>query len=130
MAKRKRRNFTPEFKAEVVLETLSSESSQAEVCRRHNLSDEQLSKWKRQLLENAATLFEPADKQSDASAARSPLTVCVPGSIALKTLRSLDAIRSGWAILHTSVSKDTSSMYVCSWMSSLAGSEGGISVNT
>ena len=59
-----------EFKAEVVLETLSSESSQAEVCRRHNLSDEQLSKWKRQLLENAATLFEPADKQSDASAER------------------------------------------------------------
>ena len=71
MAKRKRRNFTPEFKAEVVLETLSSESSQAEVCRRHNLSDEQLSKWKRQLLENAETpLFEPADKQSDASAER------------------------------------------------------------
>ena len=64
-------NFTPEFKAEVVLETLSSESSQAEVCRKpHNLSDEQLSKWKRQLLENAATLFEPADKQSDASAER------------------------------------------------------------
>ena len=70
MAKRKRRNFTPEFKAEVVLEALSGESSQAEVCRRHNLSDEQLSKWKRQLLENAATLFEPADKQSDASAER------------------------------------------------------------
>ena len=70
MAKRKRRNFTPEFKAEVVLEALSGESSQAEVCRRHNLSDEQLSKWKRQLLENAATLFEPADKQSDASVER------------------------------------------------------------
>ncbi len=70
MAKRKRRNFTPEFKAEVVLEALSGESSQAEVCRRHNLSDEQLSKWKRQLLENAATLFEPADKHSDADAER------------------------------------------------------------
>ena len=70
MAKRKRRNFTSEFKAEVVLEALSVESSQAEVCRRHNLSDEQLSKWKRQLLEKAATLFEPADKQSDASAER------------------------------------------------------------
>ena len=71
MAKRKRRNFTPEFKAEVVLEALRGESSQAEVCRRHNLSDEQLSKWKRQLLENAeTTLFEPADKQSDASAER------------------------------------------------------------
>ena len=69
--KRKRRNFTPEFKAKVVLEALSGESSQAELCRRHNLSDEQLSKWKRQLLENAETpLFEPADKQSDASAER------------------------------------------------------------
>ena len=37
---------------------------------RHNLSDDQLSKWKRQLLENAATLFEPADKRSDADAER------------------------------------------------------------
>ena len=70
MAKRKRRNFTLEFKAEVVLEALMGESSQAELCRRHNISDEQLSKWKRQLLENAATLFEPADKQSDADAER------------------------------------------------------------
>ena len=31
MAKRKRRNFTPEFKAEVVLEALRGENSQAEV---------------------------------------------------------------------------------------------------
>ena len=70
MAKRKRRNFTAEFKAEVVLEALSGQSSQAELCRRHNLSDEQLSKWKQQLLENAATLFEPTDKQSDANMER------------------------------------------------------------
>ena len=60
----------PSFRSEVVLEALSGESSQAELCRRHNLSDEQLSKWKRQLLENAASLFEPADKQSDAAAER------------------------------------------------------------
>ncbi len=42
MAKRKRRTFTAEFKAEVVLEALTGKSSQAEVCRRHNISDEQL----------------------------------------------------------------------------------------
>ena len=67
----KTKNLHPEFKAEVVLEALTVESSQAELCRRHNLSDEQLSKWKRKpLLENAATLFEPADKQSDANAER------------------------------------------------------------
>ena len=34
MAKRKRRRFTPEFKAEVVLEALRGESSQAELCWR------------------------------------------------------------------------------------------------
>ena len=66
----KRRNFTPEFKAEVVLEALSGQSSQAELCRKHNLSDVQLSKWKRQLLENAASLFEPIDKQTHASQQR------------------------------------------------------------
>ena len=66
----KRRRFTPEFKAEVVIEALSGQSPQAELCRRHNLSDEQLSKWKRQFLKNAATLFEPADKQTNASQQR------------------------------------------------------------
>ena len=60
----KRRNFTPEFKAELVLEVLSGGSSQAEVCRRHNLKENQLSQWKRQLLENAPMLFESTDKQS------------------------------------------------------------------
>ena len=64
MAKRKRRNVTPEFKAEVVIEALSGESSQAELCRCHNLSEEQLSTWKRQLIENAASLFESRDKSS------------------------------------------------------------------
>lgn len=66
MAKRKRRTFTPEFKAKVVLEALSGESSEAEVCRRHNISEDQLSKWKQQLVENAAPLFKSTDKQSDA----------------------------------------------------------------
>ena len=32
--------YTPEFKAEVVLEALSGETSQAELCRRHNLSEQ------------------------------------------------------------------------------------------
>ena len=64
MAKRKRRGFTLEFKTEVVLEALKGESSQAEVCRRHNLSEEQVSEWKQQLLENAASLFESRGKPS------------------------------------------------------------------
>ena len=66
----KRRRFTAEFKAEVVLEALSGESSQAELCRRHNLSEDQLSKWKQQFVENAASLFESSDKASEDAAER------------------------------------------------------------
>ena len=70
MAKRKRRTFTPEFKTEVVLEALRGESSQAELCRRHNLSEDQVSKWKKQFLENAASVFASTDQQSSESAER------------------------------------------------------------
>ena len=66
----KRRNFTPEFKAEVVLEALRGESSQAELCRHHNLSEQQLSKWKQQVVENVATLFSSTDQQSSEAAER------------------------------------------------------------
>ena len=68
--KRKRKKFTPEFKAKVVIAALSGENSEAEICRRHNITEAQLSQWKRQLLENAATLFEPNRKQSDAATER------------------------------------------------------------
>ena len=60
----KRRTFTPEFKAEVVLEALRGETSQAALCRRYNLSEQQLSKWKQQVVENVATLFASTDQQS------------------------------------------------------------------
>ena len=65
MAKRKRSTFTPEFKTEVVLEALRGESSQAELCRKpHNLSEDQLSKWKQHFLENAVSVFTATDQQS------------------------------------------------------------------
>ena len=70
MAKRKRSTFTPEFKTEVVLEALRGETSQAELCRRHNLSEDQVSKWKQEFLENAASVFAPTDKRSSEAADR------------------------------------------------------------
>ena len=66
----KRRNFTPEFKAEVVLEALRGETSQAELCRRYNLSEQQLSKWKQQVIENVASVFASTDQQSSEAAER------------------------------------------------------------
>ena len=71
MAKRKRRTFTPEFKTEVVLEALRGESSQAELCRKpHNLSEDQVSKWKQQFVENAVSVFAATDQQSSEEAER------------------------------------------------------------
>ena len=65
----KRRTFTPEFKAEVVLEALRGETSQAELCRRYNLSEQQLSKWKQQVVENMATPLVPSTDQQSSEAA-------------------------------------------------------------
>ena len=68
MAKRTR--YTSEFKAEVALDALSGESSQVELCRRYNLSEQQVSKWKQQAIENFASLFESKDKASVADTSR------------------------------------------------------------
>ena len=60
MVKRKRRTFTPEFKAEVVLGP-SAVKVHKRSCGvlRHNLNEDQLSKWKQQFLENAAAVLPP-----------------------------------------------------------------------
>lgn len=66
---RKRRRFTPEFKAQVVLDILTGRQSPAEACRKHALSPNLLSLWKAHFLERAHTLFQP-DEQRDGDPAR------------------------------------------------------------
>ena len=62
--------FTPQFKAEVVIEVLTGQSSQADCVENITSVADQLSKWKHQLIQNAATLFESTDKPSDDSTER------------------------------------------------------------
>ena len=66
---KKRRRFTSEFKAQVVLEVLTGAQSPAEVCRRHVLSPNLLTTWKATFLEKAHTLFQ-GDAQRDEDQAR------------------------------------------------------------
>ena len=68
----KRRRFTAKFKAEIVREALTGDSSQAELCRGYNLSENQVSTWKRKpYLEHAETFFESeTEKHSSESAER------------------------------------------------------------
>ncbi|MBT7074244.1 MAG: transposase, partial [Anaerolineae bacterium] len=53
----KRRTFTAEFKAKVVLAILSGEKTAAEICREHRIKEALVSRWKKQFLERAATVF-------------------------------------------------------------------------
>lgn len=69
MPRRSRRTFTPEFKAKVALGALTGAASQAELCRRHQISPNLLALWKATLLERLPTVFQ-ADEQRSAEAAR------------------------------------------------------------
>lgn len=60
-----RRKFTPEFKAQVVLEVLTGVKSSAEACRDYQLQPQVLGRWKTHLLEQAATLFASDNEQQE-----------------------------------------------------------------
>jgi transposase len=63
---RKRRNFSAAFKTQVVLQLLSGEKSQAELCREHQINGQLLNTWKSHFLAHASSVFEshnPAPEQ-------------------------------------------------------------------
>jgi transposase-like protein len=66
---RKRRTFTAEFKTEHVLEVLTGDFTPAEVCRRYQLSPQQLADWKADFLANASVVFQ-RDHESELLAER------------------------------------------------------------
>src|SRR5512143_1104689 len=68
MPKRRRRSFTAEFKAQVVLEVLTGLKTQAEAARQHKLKPELIARWKDIALGGLEALFqgEPQDGQDQA----------------------------------------------------------------
>ncbi len=54
---KKRRNHSPEFKAKVALATIKGDQSIAELSQHYNLAQNQISTWKKQLLERSAEVF-------------------------------------------------------------------------
>jgi len=58
MSKRPRRNHAPAFKAKVALEALREEQTLAELSQRYQVHPNQISEWKRQLLEHASDIFD------------------------------------------------------------------------
>ena len=66
---RTRRSFPAEFKAQVVLQLLSGDVSQAELCRKHNIKPNLIANWKAAVLDRLHTVFE-ADLANDAELVR------------------------------------------------------------
>lgn len=61
----KRREFKPEFKAQVVLEELTGVKDKAEICRQYRLRPQVFSRWREEFLERAAEIFATERSRGD-----------------------------------------------------------------
>ncbi len=58
-----RRNHAPQFKAKVALEALAGEKTIHEIAAKHQVHPNQVTQWRRQLIDQAAEVFgKPAGK--------------------------------------------------------------------
>ncbi len=63
MARRPRRNHSPEFKAKVALEAAKGEYTLAELAKRFDVHPNQITDWKTQLLERIGEVFDKSSSQ-------------------------------------------------------------------
>jgi len=60
MSRRPRRNHSPAFKAKVAIEALADGKTVAEIAHKHDVHPNQVTEWRRQLMERAAGVFGAA----------------------------------------------------------------------
>jgi transposase-like protein len=60
MSRRTRRNHSPAFKAKVAVEAIQGDKTIAEIAQKHDVHPNQVTEWRRQLLERAANVFGAA----------------------------------------------------------------------
>ena len=61
----KKRNFTPEFKAKIVLELLKEEKQLNEIATKESINPNQLRTWRKEFLENAPKVFTGSKKERE-----------------------------------------------------------------
>jgi transposase-like protein len=62
-----RREYTPEYKARLVIEVLREEQTMSEIASREGIHLKQLSNWKIEFLENAARVFSQSRDEKAAA---------------------------------------------------------------
>ena len=65
MGKKQIRNFSAEVKTKIVLEMLKEESTIAQLSTKYEVSAKTMQNWKKQFLNNASLVFEPAKAVSE-----------------------------------------------------------------
>ena len=65
MSRRPRRNHSPAFKAKVALDALRDGKTIVEIAQKHDVHPNQVTEWRRQLLERAADVFAGAAAASE-----------------------------------------------------------------
>lgn len=62
---RKRRSYTAEFKAGVVLEIFSGQKSLAQASREHGIKDSVILRWKQEFIERSPQIFEKENSRDE-----------------------------------------------------------------
>ena len=63
--KRKRRTHSPEFKSKVALAAIQGDLTMAEMVKKFDVHANQITEWKKQLLDGAADVFGKGAKQAE-----------------------------------------------------------------
>jgi transposase-like protein len=61
----KRKSYTAEFKAGVVLEILTEQKSIAQASREHGIKDSVISRWKQEFIERSPQIFEKENHRDE-----------------------------------------------------------------
>ena len=61
----RRRTYTPEYKARIVLEILTGQKSITQASREYGIKDSVLSRWKQEFIERSPQVFEQGNERDE-----------------------------------------------------------------
>src|SRR3954447_10278160 len=90
---RRRRTFSPEFKAQVVLQLLRGDKTMAQLCREHAIGADLLGHWRKTLIDRAPELFAEPSMRATAEMTRVAKLERLVGQQALELAAAKKALR-------------------------------------